>query len=130
MSPSLADSPRRFTVRRATSGARPVDVLVDGVDVTNSIKGFNVSASAGEGGVRSEVVLFLAHGYSPPDLDLPDAEVSVVVHDNLADYLRSVDAVDLEERALARLDLTSGHGSTTRAILAQLVEDAEGASRP
>lgn len=125
---SLADdtpTPKPFTCRYAGPGK--AEVLLDGRDITSQLKGVHIDAMAHD--PAAYVVLELmprAEGVQFEGLarvaigEQPDPGPAA------AHFLAAIDPKELERVVLQRLDIDSGEGGLTGAMLRQLTEWASG----
>lgn len=124
-----APEPVAFSAR--IMGPAAAEITLDGQRIENHLAGFTYDVEAGDsaGGVPQVVLRLAARATFPAVLDglarVYVAEEQPVI--GAAEFLAAIDPEELERAALARIDLGTGPGATTQAILTQLGEWARGA---
>lgn len=106
---------------KITAGAFNADMELDGQDITKAVRGYSIQHMSGE---PATVIMQLSGRNSV----LFDGVARVVVGEPAVDaaaFLSGIDAAALDEAALNR-DLDGQPGELTRAMLAQLIEWAQG----
>lgn len=129
---SIADGDRlwKLAIRHDVIGETVI--LLDGVDVSKQVKGYQVNAQAGD--LFPRVMLDLSAHATHDALVDGLARVTVIDREPLDPgpaavvFLAAIDPVTLEETTLNRADLDNEPGSLTRALLRQLEEWARGRS--
>ncbi|MEU9703111.1 hypothetical protein [Streptomyces sp. NPDC047981] len=119
---TFADAMRQ--IRITTDGVRAA-VSLDGSDMSETLAGYTVEHRAG---LPPQVILF-----PRPDHQVAfEGMARVVVAEaadpgpTIVDFLRSINPAALDEAALNRDDLDGSSNELTKAMLAQLIDWAEG----
>lgn len=128
---ALASSPLRHV--QVASGGVGARVRIDGLEVSAAVRSVVVQAAIGE--ITTAVVeLFAGADTGSPEVALFDGLARVVVGEppemgpDVARFLGEIDAGELERAALNRPEVNDGTHGLTKAMLAQLVEWANGRS--
>ncbi|MFB7867355.1 hypothetical protein [Streptomyces sp. NPDC056069] len=122
MEETFADQPRRVEI---TADPWKSEVLVDGIDMAPRLRGYTLSHEVGQ---PPTVVLYAAPQHAASFTGF--ARVQVATPDDpgpvIAEFLRAINPAALDQAVLQREDLDGSPNELTKAMLAQLVDWAEG----
>ncbi|MFJ7990333.1 hypothetical protein [Streptomyces sp. NPDC096351] len=120
--PSLGDQPRRVQI---TADPWQQEILVDGADMSAGLAGYTLTQETGQ---PPSLVLYPSRqhtvdftGFARVQVAEPSDPAPVIVG-----FLRAINPDALDQAALDRDDLDGSPSELTKAMLAQLIDWAEG----